>query len=243
MNTHASFSFSAMISSGWETFKRHWKFIILAGIATAIVEIALRIIQNGVGQGRGNWLIDLIAMLFIILVSIIITVGWSKVMLSLVRSGHTTWSTFKSEPVVWVRYVKAYLWYAAYMIGWTVLTVLPGAILTVIGLAADVQALIVIGVILGSIALVLTAIYFGIRYQFLRYVIIDYPELSGRNLFKKAGAITKGSLLQLLGFGVVVGLVNLLGLICIVVGLVVTVPATKLATVKVYNYLKEHHAA
>jgi uncharacterized membrane protein len=61
-------------------------------------------------------------------------------------------------------------------------------------------------------------------------------------VFKKAGAFTKGNLLQLLGFNIVTGLVNMLGLICLVVGLAVTIPTTKLAQVKVYEYLKEKHS-
>jgi hypothetical protein len=244
MNTTNTFSNRQMIKAGWHIFKSHWKFIWLAGLATAIIQIVLQLIQNSANSNVGKHLIfSLIVFIFVFVIGIIITLGWSKVLLALVRSTPATWNTFKTEPNVWLQYIKVMLWYIGYFIMYAIIAALPGIILLIIGQAASVQVLTLIGTICFAIAFTVTAIYFATKYQFARYVVLDHPELSSRNIFRKSGALTKGILWKLFGFSIVLGLVNLLGLICIVIGLAFTIPATKLAQVKVYEYLKEKHSA
>ena len=227
-----------MIKSGYHLFKNHAKFIILAGIATALAQLALQLIQSASQLNRGGG--SLLASLFVGLIGLIITIGWAKVLLKLVRGDGANWNDFKSQPEVWLRFIKAYLWYIGYMVAYGFIIALPFIIITIIGFFTN-DIVLTVGVILLSTALVVTAIYFGVRYQFLKYIVLDYPDTRSHDLFKKAGAITKGNLVQLLGFGIILGLVNLLGFICLVVGLAVTLPTTKLAQVKVYEYLKEKH--
>jgi hypothetical protein len=235
MNTQP-FQFGSMLSHGWESFKKHWKFILLAGLATAVIYFLMNIVAMRL---ESFVVLSLVFSLVTILISIIITLGWAKIFLAITRNNHGQWETFKTKPAVWLRYVKTYIWFVLYLLVCSVGSAIPGAILATIGFFTDIYWLLVIGVVAASAGFVLVAIYYMIRYQFLNFAVLDYPELSSRNIFKRAGIITKGNVLRLFGFGVIVGLVNILGVIPLGLGLIVTIPMTKLAQTNVYNYLKE----
>ncbi len=243
MTTQTSFSFGAMIKSGYQLFKNHAKFIILAGLVTFIVEILLQLIQNGAQMSRGGFIVNMIVTFFVGIIGLIISIGWSKALLKIGRGNGATWNDFKSEPVVWLKFIKAYLWYFAYFIAYAFIASIAFIILAIIGFAANVHWLTLVGTILGTIAFVAVSIYFSTRYKFMKFVVLDNPLMRSRDMFKHAGLITKGSLIQLFGFTITLGFLNLLGLICLVVGLLVTIPTSKIAEVKVYEYLKEKYTA
>jgi hypothetical protein len=213
-----------MIKGGFAIFKKHWKFIILAGIATAVINAILQLLQDGITRG-GNGLVIFIVSLFAVLVGIIIALGWAKVF-------------FKTKPVVWSQTIRALLWYVLYFILYAIPAVLPGIALFGIAKAAGLAILVPIGAILIVVGIAAVALYFGIKYQFIKFVVLDHPELSPKEIFKKAGNITQGSFWKLVGFGVTLFFVNVLGLICLFVGLIVTIPTTKIAQAKVYEHLK-----
>lgn len=239
MTTHQSFSMGAMIKEGFSLFKKHAKFLVLAGLATFFIQLVLQLAS----MGRAGFFGDLVINLVVAFIGILITVGWTKVFLSIIRAGNTSWSTFKTEPSVWLRFIKTYLWYIAYFVAYTIIAAFVFIVVAVVGLIAGIPLLAFIGGTLSAITFVIVAIYFAVRYRFLKYMVLDYPELSSRNILRKSGAITKGSFWKILGFAIVLGLINLLGIICLVVGLLVTVPATHLAETKLYEFLKAKHSA
>jgi hypothetical protein len=232
-----------MLKSGYQLFKHHAKFIILAGLATGVVQLLLQLIQNGAKAGRGNFVIEILATLFVTLVGIIVSIGWAKVFLKIARGNGAVWNDFKSEPMLWLKFIKVYIWYIGYLVGYVFIAVVLFGIIAVLGKILGITWLHILGSVLSVISFVVAATYFTVRYQFLKYTILDYPELRSREVFKRAGMITKSSLLQLFGFNVTMALVNLLGLVCLVVGLIVSIPTTKIAEVKVYDYLKEKYSA
>lgn len=234
MNT--SFSLTSFVSGAWQTFKTHWKFIILAMLATGLVQIILQILQRG-GERSGAFS-SLIASVVVGFMGIIIALGWSRVLLGLNRDNAATWDTFKTDSKVWLQYLKVILWYLAYLIGYGIVAVIIPAAVGIIGLATGIKVLAIVGGAVAGVAALMVAIYFGVRYQFTNYVTLDNPQLASREIFKKTGAITKGYFWKLLGFGIVMGLINILGLICLLVGLMVTVPLTKLAAARAYDFLK-----
>lgn len=235
MNTQ-SFSFNAMLKTGWSVFKNHWKFILGAGALTIALYLVMNILQTRLDTIP---VISTVFSFFTVLVGIILTLGWAKVLLSLIRNHDTRWETFKTKPRIWLQYVKTYLWYILYALVCAIGTALPGAIIAAIGFFTDIYWLLAVGVVLASAGFVLVFVYYMIRYQFINFAVLDYPELSSREVFKKAGLITKKHILQLLGFGIIVGLLNLLGVIPLGLGLIITIPVTKLAQTKIYTYLKE----
>lgn len=230
------------LKSGWHTFKKNWKFIILLGIATVIAQI----IVKGAEQASidRSPILSIALWLVSTILAIIISLGWSKVFLQLVRHNHADWNTFKTEPKQWLLYIKTSLWLAAYSFGYMIIAALPFIILGIIGSYADVYWLQMGSVIAGIAAASGVGIYMAIRYQFLSLSVIDAPVSSSgsRNLFKKTGAITEKHWFQLLGFALVTVLLAIIGVLCLVIGLIIVIPVVSIAKAKIYDILKSHHA-
>lgn len=230
----------SLIKNAWHTFKTHWGFIWVAGIITIIIEIALHLIQQASQRGSGHVLLDAIAMLFVVLIGLIVSLGWINVLLKMIHGDTLSRRSFTTSPQIWLRAVVATLWVFGFIIVFGILAALPFIILVLIGTATHSMIIINLGIILVVIALATVAIYYTVRYQFTAFVVIEHPELNGKQVFKKAGALTRGHVWQLIGFGVVLGLLNILGFIFIVIGLAFTIPVTKIARAKMYAHLKQN---
>ena len=99
-----------------------------------------------------------------------------------------------------------------------------------------VQILAGIIIFLGLIFLVVPGIIFGIRLQFASYYVID-KGLGPLAAVKASWAATRGSVRNLFLFGILIGLVYLLGVIVIGVGLLAAIPVSGLAVAVVYRKL------
>ena len=93
--------------------------------------------------------------------------------------------------------------------------------------------LIVLG---GMILLIIPGIIWSIKFQFFTYFIID-KGLGPIEALKRSSAITKGAKWDLFIFGLLLGLINLLGALCLLVGLFATIPTTIVAMAFVYRKL------
>jgi uncharacterized membrane protein len=100
-------------------------------------------------------------------------------------------------------------------------------------LASIVEGLIVVG---GFILLIIPGIFFALRLQFTCYLIVD-KNLGPIEAIKTSWKITKGNAWSLFFFGILLGLINILGVLCLLVGLFITVPLSMLATTFVYRKL------
>jgi len=89
---------------------------------------------------------------------------------------------------------------------------------------------------LGLILLILPGIIWAIKFYFFDYLIID-KGLGPIDALEKSSEITRGIKFDLLSFGILIGIINLLGLLCLLVGLFVTIPITMVATAFVYRKL------
>ncbi|MDR3559687.1 MAG: hypothetical protein P4L62_04135 [Candidatus Pacebacteria bacterium] len=94
-------------------------------------------------------------------------------------------------------------------------------------------ALIVIG---GFILLIVPGIIWSIKYQFFAYLIID-KNMGPLEAIKKSGEITMGNKGNLFVLGILISLINLVGVLCAFVGLFATIPLSLLAMVYVYRKL------
>lgn len=88
----------------------------------------------------------------------------------------------------------------------------------------------------GFFLLIVPGIIWAIKYQFFAYLIID-KNLGPIEAIRKSGEITMGSKGKLFWFGLLLGLINIAGAICLLVGLFATVPTTMMAYVYVYRKL------
>jgi len=94
-------------------------------------------------------------------------------------------------------------------------------------------ALIVLG---GLILLIIPGVIWAIKFQFFSYFIVD-KGLDPIEALKRSSAITKGVKWDLSLFDLLLGLINLLGAICLLIGLFATIPTIMVATAFVYRKL------
>ena len=84
--------------------------------------------------------------------------------------------------------------------------------------------------------LIIPGIIWGIKFQFFSYFIVD-KGLGPIEALKRSSTITKGAKWDLFLFGLLVWLINLLGALCLLVGLFATIPTTGVAMAFVYHKL------
>jgi uncharacterized membrane protein len=99
--------------------------------------------------------------------------------------------------------------------------------------ASLLVGLIVVG---GFILLIVPGIIWAIRYSFVNYLIVD-KNCGIMESLHKSREITEGKKGGLFVFFIILGLINILGLICLGVGLFATVPTSMLALAFVYRQL------
>ena len=88
----------------------------------------------------------------------------------------------------------------------------------------------------GLILLIFPGIIWGIKFGLFPYFIVD-KGLGPIKALKASSRTTMGARWDLLGFGFVVFIINLLGVLCLVVGMFATLPTTMVATALVYRRL------
>ena len=97
---------------------------------------------------------------------------------------------------------------------------------------AILYGLIIFG---GMISLIIPGIIWAIKFQFYSYFIVD-EGLGPIEALKRSSLITKGVKSNLFLFGLLL-LINVLGALCLLVGLFVTIPPVTIAVFFVYRKL------
>ena len=99
-----------------------------------------------------------------------------------------------------------------------------------------------IAVVIGLILLVIPGIYLMIKYMFSLIILIDEENISPTEALSKSSDITLGVKWTLLGFILLLIVINLIGAMLLLVGLLVTMPLSTFATVYVYRRLAHETA-
>ena len=89
----------------------------------------------------------------------------------------------------------------------------------------------------GLLLLIVPGIIWAIKYQFFGYFILD-KEMGPIEALKQSASITAGAKGDLFLLGLLLSCINVLGVLCLFVGLFATIPATMLAKAFVYRALQ-----
>lgn len=93
----------------------------------------------------------------------------------------------------------------------------------------------------GGLALfVVPGIYWGLKYQFATYLVID-KRLKLNDAFEESARMVKGHEWDLFAYWLVMLLLNLVGLACFIVGIVITLPVTIVGYSYLYRELRDNH--
>jgi uncharacterized membrane protein len=91
-------------------------------------------------------------------------------------------------------------------------------------------------VLAGLILFIIPGIIWAVKFSLCYYFVID-KGLGPIEALKASSRTTMGVKWQLFGFGIVCGLINLLGLFCLIVGIFATYPTVLVASALVYRQL------
>ena len=96
--------------------------------------------------------------------------------------------------------------------------------------------LLALAVAIGFVLLIVPGIILGLMFMFTTFVVIE-RELGPIDAMSESHRLTRGHKWQLLGFVLLLLLINVLGLLALVVGLLVSIPVSTLAFVHAYRVL------
>jgi uncharacterized membrane protein len=94
---------------------------------------------------------------------------------------------------------------------------------------------------IGMLLFIIPGLIWFIQFYFAPYAVID-EGVGPIAALGRSSDLTRGSRWKLLGFALVVMLLNFLGASCFGIGLLVTIPVTLLSTAWVYRQLQAHTA-
>lgn len=199
------------LSKGWNTFKsRPWLFVQV-GVLLFLINLAINLLQTVFEEGSrmGG---DQIAFLAVVL-STLLGIAASF----LISMGETSFF-LRAHDAVSEASVRD-LWH-------------PHGFLRFAGASLVAGLAIVVGFIL----LIVPGIILSILFMFVGYLVID-RGLGPIEALKESARMTKGHRMELFLFGLALIGINLVGVLALIVGLLVTIPVSFLATVHLYKKL------
>jgi uncharacterized membrane protein len=99
-----------------------------------------------------------------------------------------------------------------------------------------------VGVTLGLILLIVPGIIFAVIFGFYGWIIVDKGERDAIAALRRSAEITRGERWRLFGFALLLILLNIVGLLLLVVGVLVTSAVSLLALGHVYRRLEASYA-
>ncbi len=203
-----TFSKSEAIRFGFETTKKNFKFLLIVLFILAI----LSAIPGSINSSLRNLpLLAFLTNVVIWIVQIIVQIGVIKITLAFVDGNKP-----KVADLFIIPYKPVYMTFLKY---W----------------AASLLYGLIVGI--GFILLIIPGVIFAIMFQFYSYLIVD-KNAGPIEALGKSAAITKGVRWNLFRFGLLLIGINILGAMAFLVGLLISVPTTMLATAYVYRKLQ-----
>lgn len=238
-----SFSIKEAVGVGWKMVTSNLGFFIplcLAVLGVSIgVQMVVSVIQSAVASAgdESGWLFIVVSILTVVLnvfVQLLVGLGVVRVSLDVIENKTRKISALFTQKDKVLRALFA-----------NILMVIPlvivGAITLGVSIAVFAGALPNIPFLVPILLIVLFivfAVWWQIRLQFFMYFLVDREAKIVASL-KDSFEVTRGHFWKLFFFGIVLALVNLLGMLALLVGLFITVPLTWIATAYVYRRLAQ----
>lgn len=224
MTHNHHWTIKGLLMFGWEKTKEHYLFILGLIVGVIILEAIT------------SW-IPVVKTI----VSFLVTIAVISVFLDMVK-GHAPHykdllKPFGNYKITWHYFLGTLLLVLGFglLAGIAAILALPS-----LAIHSYLPFAFVIGILIGCVAL-----YAAVRVQFFRYYIVEDENINPVEAIKKSWHITRNRFWRLFGFIVVLGLLNLLGLIALVIGLLFTIPISIIAYTKLYKDLSSeahsHH--
>ncbi len=214
-------SYKEALTESWKIFKKNQTFLITVSLLTIAISLAFSMIDKIIGNPPQSYIFDTLNYI----ISVIIGLGTLKIALILTDNKKGTYKNLFSNWKYFHRYLLASILVLLIM-------VIPIAVLA--GLYAINASTIVkfeIGIV--AIGIIITL---ATTFEYVDYFIVD--KNSGViEAFRQSAALTKGFRLKIFILFLSVTLLNLLGALAALVGLVITIPLTWLILANYYRQL------
>jgi len=217
---------------GWEKTRAHSTLVFQALLTLFAVQIAEQVVTRVLA----NTLDGALASAALFILALVLGVGFTLITLRIAQGKHAVYQDIIPPVRVSVAYIGATVLAA-------IVTIVPLIVALVVCLVAlavlPSTAAIVTSAVVGAAALVAT-IYFALRYALVHFAILDDSDII--KSLRTSAHLTEGRKWWLVGFCITVGLLNILGAILLLVGLLVTIPVTMFAFAHVYVKLHGQQA-
>lgn len=228
-----NFSIREAFTFGWQKTKSHSGLLFKALLIIFALQVCYAIVTK-VLEGQA---IGVLAAVALSVAQFVTGVGITLITLRIAQGKHTELKDMIPPLNTLWRYFAA-----TALVGLIVLAVVLVLFLLALVVAAMVGGIhstvfpiwVAIGAFVGVIALT----YISLRYSMVRYAILDGAGIMAS--LACSTTITKGHLWHLLGFLVLLVVINILGAIVFFIGLLVTIPVTMIAYAHVYEKLHKH---
>lgn len=226
-----SFSYRGVLGFGWDVMKNNFWFFVAVAITLLLISLPSQVLGNVMENYPGKIPTLLAILLFPVtfIVEIIVGIGLIKIILSFCDGQRPKFTTlFNAWGCFW-KYIGAGILYCLIIGGTFVACVLPFVLLSG---AMGNPCFAFVFFTVAFIPATILAIKFSLCY----YFVID-KGLGPINALRASSRTTMGAKWSLFGFGILCSLINLLGVLCLGVGLFATFPTVMVAMAIVYRQL------
>lgn len=225
----SAFSSGEAIGVGWRTFKANIWLMIGAFLLFMVMDGGLGVLVELSDSASRLTLAALYLVGYVL--GRFGTLGYTHLALRVVDGEEATIEDLFSQGRLLVRAVLATIVYLGIVFGGFLLLIVPRIIGIIWGIGF--QDYIYVG---GSLLLIVPAIIWGIKFQYYIYAIVD-EDAGVMESLKRSSALTRGEKLNLFWYGLLCGLVGLLGALALCVGVLAAAPTVALASAYVYRRL------
>lgn len=217
---------------GWAKTRAHSTIIF----QTLLTLFGVQIAQQVVTRVLGGTLDGAVAAALLLVLSIVLGIGFTLIILRIAQGKHVAYQDVVPPVGVWASYIGATILAALV----TVVPLIAALIVCLVSFAVlpNAAAMLVTAVV--AAAALVSAVYFALRYALVRFAILDDADIV--KSLRTSAHLTEGRKWWLLGFGITILLLNVLGALLLLVGLLVTIPVSLFAFVHVYVKLSGHHS-
>lgn len=229
------FSKEEAIQYGWNTTKKNIGFFIGLIVIMIVVSTIMGAIQSAL---KNHAFLSFIVNVGSIVLNIIMSIGITKILLALYDNKVLSYKELFTNWKLFWKYLGASLLQTLIVLIGCIPAILflIFAVFQSISNGAASSAADILFIIAVTFILSLLGIYLQFRYYFVCYFVIDknYGPLEALH---GSAHITNGSKWNLFLLNILFMLINIIGIICILVGLLFTIPLTMMASVYVYKKL------
>lgn len=219
-----------ILTFGWNTTKKQYKNILLVFALIFFINGAINFIIDSLGDSvNHSSIFGLFLFIAFVFIDLVFQIGVTKEALVIVRGGEgDIYKTFKYYNLFF-KAILAWILYGIFIVGISFVSFLPFIVATFFSKQLWV-------LIFGLVVAFLVGILISIVYGFSRIIVVD-KETGPLEALKQSKELTKGVLKQLVLIFITLTALNILGVILLGIGLLVTIPMTYFAILFVYNSL------